>query len=114
MIRWICGVKLKDRESSDVLLQKLKIPSVVELRRLNRLRWFGHVDRSQTWIKKCTEMMVEGNAKAGGQKKKWRTLVNQDLKLMGIPSDATKDQSKWRERIHQRVRKENYQNTSTQ
>ena len=114
MIRWICGVKLKDRVSSDVLLQKLKIPSVVELCRLNRLRWFGHVDRSQTWIKKCTEMTVEGNAKAGGQKKKWRTLVNQDLKLMGITSDATKDRSKWRERIHQRVRKENYQNTSTQ
>ena len=115
MIRWIWGVKLKDRVSSEVLLQKLKIPSVVELCRLNRLRWFGHVERSQSWIKRCTEMVVEGNVKAGGQKKKWRNVVNQDLKLMGILSEVTEDRSKWREMIHQRVRRNmNYQNSSTQ
>ena len=85
MIRWICGVKIKDRIRPDVLLQKLKIPCVVERCRVNKLRWFGHVERSRGWIKKCTEMMVDGNVRPGGQKKKWRTVVREDLKLMGIP-----------------------------
>ena len=47
MMRWICGVKLKDRINSHVLLEKLKIPDLVEQCRLNRLRWYGHVERSE-------------------------------------------------------------------
>ena len=44
MIRWICGVKLKDRIHSSVLLEKLKIPDLLEQCCLNRLRWYqgGH------------------------------------------------------------------------
>ena len=77
----------------------------------SRLRSLGHVERSNGWIKKCTEMVVDGNRRLGGQKKKWKSLVSQDMKLIGTSIDAAKDRSRWREVIHKRV---NYQKTSTQ
>ena len=104
MIRWICGVKLKDRVRSDILLDRLKIPDITETCRANRLRWFGHVQRNTGWTKRCTEMVVDGKTRLGGQKKRWRTLINEDLKLMSIPVEMTKERKEWRRAIHKRVR----------
>src|SRR5271165_3460754 len=44
MIRWMCGVTLKNRMSSDNLRVKLGIDSVSDMVRRSRLRWFGHVE----------------------------------------------------------------------
>ena len=52
-----------------MLLEKLRIPDLVEQCRLNRLRWYGHVERSDGWIKKVTEVNVEGRSRPGGGKK---------------------------------------------
>jgi len=45
MVRWMCGVTLKDRVASDELLSRLGIESITEVVRRGRLRWFGHVER---------------------------------------------------------------------
>ena len=52
MVRWMCGVKLRDRVSSRELRG----------RQQNRLRWYGHVLRKEDndWVKKCMENEVEG------------------------------------------------------
>ena len=46
MIRWICGVKPKDRSPSSVFLRKLKIPDIRTPLQSRRLRWYSHVRRS--------------------------------------------------------------------
>ena len=46
MIRWICGVKPSDDPSMDDLHAKLGICDLAVLVRERRLRWFGHVMRS--------------------------------------------------------------------
>ena len=46
MIRWICGVKPSDHPSKDNLHAKLGICDLAVLVRERRLRWFGHVMRS--------------------------------------------------------------------
>ena len=46
MIRWICGVKPSDDPSMDELHAKLGICDLAILVRERRLRWFGHVMRS--------------------------------------------------------------------
>ena len=84
MMRWICGVKLKDQVNSCVLLEKLKIPDLVEQCRLNRLRWYGHVERSDGWIKKVTEVNGEGRSRPGGGKKHWSKVITEDMRLMGF------------------------------
>ena len=48
---------LKDRKSSD----KLRDPLGVGVRNFiqrGRLRWFGHVERMDNWVKKCREEVV--------------------------------------------------------
>ena len=110
MIRWICQVKLKDRLRSDILLDRLRIPDITEVCRRNRLRWYGHVQRNTGWTKRCTELMIEGASRRGGPRKKWQSLVDDDMKLMGIQKNTTCDRSEWRRQIHKRITKP----TSTQ
>ena len=45
MVRWMCGVSLKDRKRSVDLYSLLRVQSVAEVVRRGRLRWFGHVER---------------------------------------------------------------------
>ena len=44
MVRWMCGVSLKDRKRSVDLYSLLGVQSVDEVVRRGRLRWFGHVE----------------------------------------------------------------------
>ena len=43
MVRWMCGVSLKDRKCSVDLYSLMGVQSVDEVVRWGRLRWFGHV-----------------------------------------------------------------------
>ena len=45
MVRWMCGVTLKERKHSEELLARLGIEGVAEIVRRGRLRWYGHVER---------------------------------------------------------------------
>ena len=59
MVRWMCGVKLKDR-----------LPNKVLVLQQNRLRWYGHVLRKDdNWVKKCMEYEVEGPRPRGRPKR---------------------------------------------
>jgi len=54
MVRWMCGVTLRSRVTSDEFLSRMKVNAVFEVVRQNRLRWFGHVERkSADSVKKC-------------------------------------------------------------
>jgi len=41
MVRWMCGVKLKDRLPK--LRERLGIDDIALVLQQNRLRWYGHV-----------------------------------------------------------------------
>ena len=43
IVRWMCGVKLKDRVSNKELRERLGIMDITLLLQQNRLRWYGHV-----------------------------------------------------------------------
>ena len=61
MVRWMCGLKLKDRFPSRELRERLGIDDIALVLLQNRLRWYGHVLRKEDddWVKKCTEYEVE-------------------------------------------------------
>ena len=42
MVRWICGVKLKDRLPSKELRERLGIDDIALVLQQNRLHWYGH------------------------------------------------------------------------
>ena len=43
MVRWMCGVSLKNRKRSVDLYSLLGVQSLAGVVRRSRLRWFGHV-----------------------------------------------------------------------
>src|SRR3989441_11603408 len=49
MVRWISGVSLKDKRSSEELRSGLDIVGVDRVVRRGRLRWFGYVKRKRGW-----------------------------------------------------------------
>ena len=65
MVRWICNVRLKNRISSDSLLEKFGINNIQTLLRYNRLRWFGHVAKNDGCINSITALEVNGHRGRG-------------------------------------------------
>jgi len=54
MVRWMSGIKLKDRFPSKKLTERLSIDDIALVLQQNRLRWYGHVLRREDddWVKK--------------------------------------------------------------
>jgi len=54
MVRWMCGVTLKDRLRSKELRERLGIDDTALVLQQNRLRWYGRVLRKDDddWVKK--------------------------------------------------------------
>jgi len=81
MIRWMCGVKLKDRLPSKDLRERLGIDDIALVLQQNRLRSYGHVLRKDDdWVKKCTEYEVERPRPRGRPKRTWREVVERTVK----------------------------------
>ena len=45
MVRWMCGVSLRERKTSAELRRMMGIEPVVDVVKRSRLRWMGHVLR---------------------------------------------------------------------
>jgi len=73
-IRWMCGVKLKDRLPSKELRERLGVDDIALILQQNRLHWYGHVLRKDDdhWVKKCMEYEVEGSRPRGRPKRTWK------------------------------------------
>ena len=82
MVRWICGVTLKNRITSEELRNRLRIEAVTEIVRRGRLRWFGHegLERKadDDWVQKCRKVEVVGKVGRGRGRKTWLQCVNSD------------------------------------
>ena len=55
MIRWMCGISLKDRRTNEELRRLVGVVPITTFIRSGRLRWYGHVMRKgdEDWV---TEM----------------------------------------------------------
>ena len=96
MVRWICGVKLKDRFPSKELRERLGVDDIALVLQQNRLRWYGHVLRKEDddWVKKCMEYEVEGPRPRGRPKRTWREVVKEDCQARKLNIEDAIDRSK--------------------
>ena len=101
MVRWMSGVTLKNRITSEELRNRLSIEAVTEIVRRGRLRWFGHVERKadDDWVKKCTKVEVVGKVGRGRGRKTWLQCVNSDMKDLGLKVGEAQDRQLWRRKI---------------
>ena len=101
MVRWMCGVSLKDKVSSEELLSRLGVESVYDIVRRGRLRWFGHVERkpNEDWVKRCQSLEVAGKAGRGRGRKTWLECVKHDMKDLGLCVEDARDRGLWKGKI---------------
>ena len=88
MVRWMCGVSLKDRKRCEVY-SLLGVLSVAKVVRRGRLRWFGHVERKSgdDWmsgLSACRNVVVAGLRRAGRGRKTWKECVKDDTDELGL------------------------------
>ena len=76
MVRWMCGITLKDRLPSKELRERLCIDDIALVLQQNRLHWYGHVLRKEDddWVKKSMEYKVESPR----PKRTWREVVREN------------------------------------
>jgi hypothetical protein len=98
MVRWMCGVSMRDRKRSLELLDCLGIVGVAERVRQGRLRWFGHVERKSTgdWVSKCREVVVVGARGRGRGRKTWMECVEEDMRRLQLRREDAMDREVWR------------------
>jgi len=98
MVRWMCGVTIKDRIST---AERLGICSVTNFVRRGRLGWFGHVERKSDndWVKSCRSLKVSGERGRGRSRKTWELWVNEDMKELGLKREETLDRSTWHSKV---------------
>ena len=101
MVRWMCGVSLKDRKRSEDLYNLLGINRIADVVRRGRLRWFGHLERKSVddWVSSCRRLVVEGARGQGGSRKTWEQCVKDDMKLLGLHSEWAVFRDVWRDLI---------------
>ena len=101
MVRWMCGVSLKDRKRSEDLCNLLGINCVADVVRRGRLRWFGHLERKSVddWVSACRGLVVEGTRGRGRSRKTWEQCVRDDMKLLGLHPEWAVFRDMWRDLI---------------
>ena len=110
-LRTIIGVNLGDRISNLQLLQITGQPSLEDILRRNRLRWFGHVNRmidenNEPSLIKKVMFSWYGESKRprnAGMYKKWEDRIMEDLEKLNVRNwrRATLNRDTWRATINQ-------------
>jgi len=80
MVRWMCGVKLKDRLTSKELRERLGINDIALILQQNRLRWYGHVLQKDDWVKKCMEYKLRVQDQEEDQREPGERLYERTVK----------------------------------
>ena len=78
-----------------VLLHASK-PSLESMLKINCLRWYGHVGRSEEWINYCTEVEVVVCRGRGRSRKTLKESVKEELRLWNIDPNMVHGRTKWK------------------
>ena len=86
MIRWLCGVSVKESQPSTELRRRLCVEAIVDVTRRRRLGWHGHAERKDDadYVKACTRLVVEGKVPAGRPRKTWQNILSADRRLLKV------------------------------
>ncbi|CAF1675979.1 unnamed protein product [Rotaria magnacalcarata] len=111
-LRTILGLNLGDRVANITIMQLSGQPSIENLMRRNRLRWFGHANRMENengphLVKKIMFSYFPGEKRPTntGIRKRWENTIMDDIEKFDIKNwrKDTKDKDRWREIINRHV-----------
>ena len=96
MVRWICGVKLKDRLPSKELRERLGVDDIALVLQQNRLRWYGKM--TMTAWRNVWSMKLRVQDQGEDQRRPGKRLYMRTVKHISWIEDAM-DRCKWRKVI---------------
>ena len=80
MTRWVCNFKANSEGSLVSLLSKLGIQDLDVLLRTSRMRWFGRVERSTSWIAEVRKLNVIAQKIPARPMKTWNEVLADERK----------------------------------
>ena len=108
MVRWMCGVSLRDQHRSADLRKRLGLEEIGAVTRRNRLRWYGHVVRKEEdWVKRVWKWQVAGRNTRGRPRKAWDA---EDCRRLNLDPEDARNRPKWRASIRERLTQANLDN----
>ena len=106
MIRQICNVRSQDivTTRSNELLVRLGIEDLDLILKERRLRWYGHVERSNGAVKTAFDIQVDGKYGPGRPKMTWKQLTEKDRREWKLWAFNPHDRCTWRSGVRSAVR----------
>ena len=102
----MCGMRLVDRVSTDVLRDRVGIVVKIEDMIIqNLLWWYGHVMHGDinSQIREVMEVEITGKREKGRPRKSWEKCVKKDLERYGLRREDAYDREHWREQIRAKI-----------
>ena len=75
MLCWMLKIKAEGSVSLSTMYERFNLAPLESKLRLNRLRWYGHVERSDKWINKYTHLEIDSFKGRGRPRKTWSSTV---------------------------------------
>ena len=106
MIRQTCNVKPQDTATirSIELLARLGIKDLDLILKERRLRWYGHVERSNGAVKTAFDMQINGKRGPGRPKMTWKQLTERDRREWKLSAIDPHDRDTWRSGVRSAMR----------
>ena len=107
-LRSMAGKTQRDKIRNDNIRESLGIEKIQHQIERTRLRWFGHMKRMKEdrLPRIAFEKQLEGKRPRGKPRKRWRGMIEEDIKKRGLePKELWKEEwwaerSRWRSIIH--------------
>ena len=98
MLRFTMGVTRKDKIRNEYIRSTVKVELLGMKMREGRLRWYGHVMRSdQEYVgRKMMEMELQGKRRRGRPKRRFLDVVKEDMREVGAKETDVEDRKVWR------------------
>ena len=106
MIRQICNVRPQDivTTRSNELHVRLGIEDLDLILKERRLRWYGHVERSNGAVKTAFDIQVDGKRGPGRPKMTWKQLTERDCRDWKLLVINPHDRHTWRSGVRSAMR----------
>ena len=101
MLRFALGVTRLDRIRNDRIRGTAHVRRFEDKVREARLRWYGHVQRKEEEYigKRMMKMELPCRRRRGRPKRTYIDVVKEDMTVVGVTEEDTRDRKKWRRMI---------------
>ena len=101
MLRWMCGVTREDRIRNTRIRGTVKVTEISKKTQEARLRWYGHVARSniESDERRALDMEVQGRRRRGRPKTIWKDCIISDMRIKELDNNMAVDRNRWRRLI---------------